>query len=198
MKCEKMIYKLITVLLLINLFSYLSAQNSYSLKSHSIHIYGTSTIHDWIVNGDNVSAKGLISMEGNQLKEIKSMNFSVEAKDLKSDKKSKGMDEKIYDAMKAKLFPSISFQLIEVISYPNASNDNKLSAKGKFNIAGTSRDENIIVQTKVNSDGTILFNGTKKIQMTDYNIKPPSAMLGTINTGNEVTVKFEIVMQKTN
>jgi len=34
--------------------------------------------------------------------------------------------------------------------------------------------------------------------MTDYNIKPPTAMMGMMNTGNEVELKFDCSMQKNN
>jgi hypothetical protein len=37
--------------------------------------------------------------------------------------------------------------------------------------------------------------GTKQINMTDFNIKPPTAMMGTLKTANEVTVSFDLNFQ---
>ena len=36
------------------------------------------------------------------------------------------------------------------------------------------------------------FTGSIKIVMSDYGIEPPVAMFGTLKTGDEVTIDFEL------
>jgi hypothetical protein len=38
--------------------------------------------------------------------------------------------------------------------------------------------------------------GALKFLMTDFGIKPPVALLGTLRTKNEVEVKFEVLLDK--
>ncbi|MBN1990314.1 MAG: hypothetical protein JW783_13010, partial [Bacteroidales bacterium] len=40
----------------------------------------------------------------------------------------------------------------------------------------------------------MLVRGSKSIKMTDYNITPPSAMMGLIKVKNLITIQFELVV----
>ena len=51
------------------------------------------------------------------------------------------------------------------------------------------------VRAKDGSDGSITFNGSKKLKMTDYGIKPPTALLGTMTTGDEVEIVFQVTLK---
>jgi len=48
----------------------------------------------------------------------------------------------------------------------------------------------------VNADNTITVSGEKKLAMTDYEMKPPSFMMGTVKTGNDVVLKYNITLSK--
>ncbi len=49
---------------------------------------------------------------------------------------------------------------------------------------------------KPNADNTITVTGTQKISMKDFAIDPPTFMLGTIKTGNDITLSFTIVLRR--
>ena len=42
----------------------------------------------------------------------------------------------------------------------------------------------------------IVFRGELTLKMSDYEISPPTALMGTIKTGDEVTIRFSIPFQK--
>ena len=172
----------------------ITAQNNFSIKSTGIKIAGTSTLHDWIVLCSKATGTGLFSVESNKLKDIKSLQISVPVKELKSESGSNKMDKKMYETLKATTAPDIKFKLIRIVE----NNSNSLTAVGSFTIGGVSRDETLKVLAKVADNNLVSFTGSIKIKMTDYNIKPPTAMMGMMNTGNEVEIKFDCSMQKNN
>lgn len=45
-------------------------------------------------------------------------------------------------------------------------------------------------------NGILRLKGTKQIKMTEYGVKPPSLMLGTMKVGNQVTVGYDIVLNQ--
>jgi polyisoprenoid-binding protein YceI len=45
-------------------------------------------------------------------------------------------------------------------------------------------------------NGTITLKGTKLLKMTDFGVKPPSLMFGTMKVGNPVTVSFDLVLNQ--
>ena len=43
------------------------------------------------------------------------------------------------------------------------------------------------------SDGSVQFIGSVTFNMTNFNIDPPTAVMGTIKTGDEITIKFQVI-----
>jgi hypothetical protein len=52
------------------------------------------------------------------------------------------------------------------------------------------------VTAVVNADNTITCSGSKKIQLTDYGIKPPTFMLGAMKVYNDLTIQFNLIYKK--
>jgi hypothetical protein len=49
------------------------------------------------------------------------------------------------------------------------------------------------VHCTVNSDKTITCTGSGKMNMTDYNVAPPTFMSGAMKTGDAITLAFTMV-----
>jgi hypothetical protein len=52
------------------------------------------------------------------------------------------------------------------------------------------------VTATIGADNTITCVGEKKIQLTDYGIKPPTFMLGTMKVTNDLTIQFNLIYKK--
>jgi polyisoprenoid-binding protein YceI len=63
-------------------------------------------------------------------------------------------------------------------------------------IAGTAKKTDLYVQGKVGGDGSLTFNGSKKLKMTDFGIKPPTALMGTMTVGDEVEIVFSVTLKQ--
>jgi hypothetical protein len=50
--------------------------------------------------------------------------------------------------------------------------------------------------TGVAENGTVTLKGTKLLKMTDYGVKPPSLMFGTMKVADAVTVSFDLVLNQ--
>jgi polyisoprenoid-binding protein YceI len=67
---------------------------------------------------------------------------------------------------------------------------------GKLTIAGVTRDIKMDVHSIINPDGTVTCKGSYKLNMTDYNVEPPSFMFGAMTTGDALTLNFEVIYTK--
>jgi len=63
-------------------------------------------------------------------------------------------------------------------------------------IAGVTKPVVLTAACEVKPDGSITCIGKEKLKMTDYNIKPPTYMLGALRTGNALTIEFTLVVEK--
>lgn len=104
------------------------------------------------------------------------------------------MDKLTYKALKADEYPVITFifKKGEIVKEDPSFIDVKLM--GDLSIAGVTK--NISVITKINKLGeTIILKGVHKLKMTDFGISPPKALLGTIKTGDEITIEFNLIFE---
>jgi polyisoprenoid-binding protein YceI len=170
------------------------AQIHYTGGSADLVISGTSTLHDWTMKDVKADCNVLFDLNGtNQVTSVKALNFSTPATALKSDHSS--MDNNAYKALRTDKDPLISYTMTMATVAPQAQGST-VTVTGKLTVAGVSRDEEIVAVCKSNPDNTITVTGSKKISMAQYNIQPPTFMLGTIKTGNDIVVSFTVILKK--
>jgi polyisoprenoid-binding protein YceI len=176
----------LTAFLLIACFAY--AQKPYTLKSYKMTVSGTSTMHDWTSDVTKLEFSGKIMMEGNAIKQVKDVVITIPVKSIKSTK-GKTMDNKTYEAFKSDKNPNIQYKLTN--SDPN---DNSLKSTGSLNMAGVTNTVTVNSTATILANGDIQVKGSQKINMKDYKMDPPTAMMGAIKVGEEVTINFDITV----
>jgi polyisoprenoid-binding protein YceI len=59
-----------------------------------------------------------------------------------------------------------------------------------LNIAGTSKALSLTTTATLNSDQSISVKGSTKFDMSSYGVTPPTVMMGTIKTGDAITIEY--------
>ncbi|NJW52330.1 YceI family protein [Salinimicrobium oceani] len=160
----------------------------------NLKVEGTSNVHDWEIAAKELQGAIKVKIEDGQLVQLDQLDFAVVAESLKSGKG--GMDKNTYKALKTENHKRITYQLTKVNNLDCTSKTScKISTTGVLTIAGTKQNVEMVFDAKVAGD-KITLSGSKKIKMTDYKVDPPTAMFGTITTGDDVTIKFQTVFSK--
>lgn len=189
----------ITLLLLTLLVAFTSsishAQTKYqSVGGVKLVIEGTSNIHDWDMKSDKGVCSSLFDItKTGTLNGVSYINFTVPAESLKSE--HKGMDKNTYKALNTGKYNSISFTASAVTVKPNGAAGYVLTARGRLTISGVTKDVVLTANGTMNADKSISYTGSYKLKMTDYNVEPPSIMMGAIKTGDLVNVKFDLLLR---
>ena len=103
------------------------------------------------------------------------------------------MNEHMMKALKAAENPTITYK---VSSYELATIEGVQQATltGTLNLGGV--EKSLVVVAKAKEEGGMLrVMGTQKIDMTQFGLKPPTLMMGTLKVGNEVTVGFDLLLK---
>lgn len=188
--------RLITVVSVAFLFlTYTSAQNTFEITSSQMTIAGTSNVHAWESKVTKVEATGDILLEGTTLKTIKNLTVEIPVGGIKSSKGSM-MDKKTWSALNKDAHPTITYTLTKVNNLTKSGDSYDIKTTGNLSIAGETRAVEITVKGKVLADGSLQFEGTKKLKMTDFKIDPPTALMGTMKTGDEITISFNVKLAK--
>lgn len=165
------------------------AQVNYTASGVTIKVSGTSNLHDWDVKSSTATVSATITVgPAGAITALSALNFTTPVDALKSE--HSGMDKNTYKALKKDANPNISF-LLKTATVTG----NTIKCHGVLTIAGKGVETDVFVSYKVNADKTITVTGTKTINMLDYGVEPPTALLGTIKTGKEVVLSFTVTMK---
>lgn len=155
-----------------------------SNSASQLTVYGTSNLHDWDVKAEKQS--GSISLD--QSNNVKQLQIVVEAESLKSGKG--GMDKNTYKALNTGKHKNITFDMKSLKSISSTGGNNyKVVVSGDLTIAGKTKRTDLEFTMTVAS-GKVVLKGSKSLNMTEYGVEPPKALLGTITTGDAVKIEF--------
>lgn len=170
-------------------------------EENFVLVKGTSSLHDWSVKSDQIQGrvelKGMLgSLSLNEIFSSSSdaekpvVQVSIPAASLISNKKA--MDHNMYKALKTSEYPAITYDLKEITAVEIKDAARLIiQTRGFLNVAGVSRTLEMSVTVDESKNNTIVFAGNTSFKMSDFEIKPPKAMLGMLKTGNEVLIEFK-------
>jgi hypothetical protein len=164
--------------------------------SADIKVLGTSNLHNWTMEDKAVACSAKFTWSAGKAvpASLTALTFSFPVHSLKSGES--GMDSKAYGAMKAKTGGDIVFAASSSTITPGAAHQFNVKSSGSLTIAGIAKPVVLMAACSVSADGSITCTGTDKLLMSDYQIKPPTNMLGALKTGNALTIDFTMVVQK--
>ncbi len=158
--------------------NYKQAADSY------VTIAGTSTLHDWTMTSLELNVQASLEASSTGIAQLKSLTVIIPATSLKS--AHKAMDKNAYTALKTDKFKSIQFTVLSATIQKNV-----VQTSGNLTIAGVTKPVQIEA-TCSNNNGTLICTGSKKIKMSDFQVEAPVFMFGTVKTGDEITISFNL------
>ncbi|HMA21532.1 MAG TPA: YceI family protein [Gemmatimonadaceae bacterium] len=157
-------------------------------KESRIWLEGTSTVRSFKCNATKVDVAVVAETEQGPAEMVKSASLVVPVAQL--DCGNGTMNEHMRKALKAQANPQITWKMTSyTVQGANVVINGTLTIAGKENpieLRGTGTAEN----------STIRFKGSKQFKMTEYGVKPPSLMLGTMKVGDQITVSFDLVLSE--
>lgn len=169
----------------------LTAQVWTAAEGTSVKVSGTSTLHAWEVESKKV--EGTVTAETSFFETgapTPKVRIEIPTKSLLSDKDK--MNKLMWDALKADQHPKIVYEMTSAEKPTATAKGFTVKTSGRLTIAGTTKPIDMLVTATRDGNRTI-FEGTAPIVMTQYGMKPPTAMMGTIKTGDAVKVNFRWV-----
>lgn len=163
------------------------AQVTYKQTGESyLSISGTSTLHEWTMTSQEgkYQANFVINADGTPAR-LNSLTLSVRSESLKSGHSA--MDKNAYSSLSTDSHKTIKFELTSA-TIAGA----KIQCTGNLSVAGVTKPIAVEASYKVMPNHSLLCSGAKKLKMSDFEIDPPSFMFGTVTTGDEITISFNV------
>jgi len=169
-------------------------QTEYHLaKGYSVTIHGTMSIHDWAETIGEVTGDIVAGPHAGGGTDLTSIRIVMGVRSIRSDMGTT-MDNKTYKALKADADPRITFLLdAPVTVLPFKKGSKSIPLAGHLTLAGVTRPVALLVDEFGVTADSMRFEGKQMIKMTDFGVKPPSALFGTLKAGSEITIYFKTV-----
>jgi hypothetical protein len=184
----------------IALGAHAGAQTPLAFGSARLTISGTSNIHAYTASTATVTitrAQLAAATPGpefwtNVLKPgaVEAFEIAIPAATLTSPRE--GLDKNMHKALQVKEHQDITFRLLRLEA--GAGTPDALRAIGVLQVAGVEREVGLDITTE-RKGSTLSVQGQVQLLMTDFGIKPPTAMLGMLKTDPKVSVAFEVVLE---
>ncbi|HSH50457.1 MAG TPA: YceI family protein [Bacteroidales bacterium] len=163
-------------------------------NSSSLIVEGTSSIHDWEMEANDLKSTIVLRFNDNELLDIEKVEFSSPAENVLSDNSL--MNSKSHKALKAGKYAEITFHLKSV----NRLNVSGKSVSGQIvgvvRIAGVSKTIQVNFSGKINPGHLFSISGSVPLKLADFDIDPPTAMLGALKTGDNIKINFKFLYKK--
>jgi hypothetical protein len=175
-----------------------------SLGSGSeLWLEGTSTMHDYECRTSKLEMKLLKDAAQADPKDVAALDAWLRAGGLKGldllvpvgtmVSGKDGLDKNMYKTMRTKEFPNIRF-LMSNAQFGTARGDTlPVTASGTLTITGQQRP--VTVQGHiVRAETGVWLEGTHPMKMSDFGIKPPKMMMGTIKVHDPIVVRYRLLL----
>ena len=160
-----------------------------ALKSSDITINRETNVkHDFTIKATQVNGK--ITVADNL---PKTLTVEIPVSSLISGERL--MDKKTHEAFDEPKNPTIKFNMTEVNSIQVNGENIAVTVTGDLTLRGATKKVTLKADGKVTSPGVYTFQGVLPIKMSDYGMKAPTAMMGTLKTKDQVTVNYNVTFE---
>lgn len=174
--------------IVITLSLQVNAQRRYSVAKSTFEVAGTSNIHDWVMRSTEGTGSAILTITDSKLTDIKNLTITLLAESIKSSKTS--MDDVAYESLDTKTHRNIRY----VLKSADKINETTWMLTGTYTIAGVSKDYKTQIRITSNDNGTFTLQGSNRMTFVDFEMTPPTAALGVVKAGKELTVLFNITL----
>lgn len=154
----------------------------------TIRVDGTSNIHDWHATSSEITASIQVAPPIAESR-VESVTLSLPVTSLKSGKG--GLDKNLYKALNAEKNPTITFVMKTYRATPQGDMYGAVIT-GILTVNGVEKEVTAEATMTTDGKGGLKAVGTSALKMTDFGVKPVTALMGTIRTRDAITVKFDL------
>jgi polyisoprenoid-binding protein YceI len=169
----------------------LPAESTYKLaQRYTVTIHGTLSIRDWVETVGEVTGEMKAGSHAGGGTDLNSIRITMIVRSIRSDM-GKTMDNNTYKALKAEADPEITFRLGAPVTVTAAGGRRQpIALAGQLTLAGVTRPTTLWINELSIGPDSMRFVGEQSIKMTDFGVKPPSALFGTLRVGPVLTINF--------
>jgi polyisoprenoid-binding protein YceI len=176
-----------------------SSRETLTLQPESkLWVTGTSNVRDFecaatSLTVDVTAVPGAVALVASGEKSVTGVTVRVPAAQL--DCKNGKMNAHMLKALKGPEFPQIAFDLTSYTLATVTAGVN-VTLIGDLTMGGVTKAITINAKASPTADNALQVTGTKDITLSEYGLKAPTLMMGTLKVSDVVTVHFDLRLKE--
>jgi len=183
--------------------NFYSEENIVVESGGKLWLEGKASIVDYRCDATSMEGIGTLSNVENPTGTIEGhgdVTVSVTIPVKKLDCGKRAMNKDMYNALKTDKFRYIKYHLLEASLINESSRTDTTSwmdikTIGLLEVAGVTDTTSIVVKGKLLGPDRFRVRGSKQINMLNYDVTPPKALLGLIKADKYLTVHFDVTVR---
>lgn len=158
-------------------------------SSGTIQVLGSSNVRNWSCTVNQLAGTMEAELDGQRLTSVDGVRVSIPVQGLNCGNSQ--LTSKVREILSEGNNSLIRFTL------SNAEvSQNQVLANGTVSVAGGTRSTRITATAAAADNGRIRLTGEVPLKMSDFGIDPPTAVLGTLRSDDDVTVRFDVTVHR--
>jgi polyisoprenoid-binding protein YceI len=163
----------------------------------NLRVDGGSTVRSWSCEATTLNAQvaaapgaslALNGLEG----AVQSLRLEIPSGDLDCDNDT--MNDHMWNALQTDDHPRILFQMEGYTVATPGESGAQVELRGQLEMAGTTLPITLRLDATAEADGRLRVQGIHELNMTEWGIRPPRLMLGTLRVHEDVQVHFDLFL----
>jgi hypothetical protein len=170
----------------------------------ALWIEGGSNVHEWESRSTQPTVKLLRDASATDPADVAALDHWLRAGGLRGlelgvplatmhSHKGSALDKNMLKALKADQNPEITFRMTQARVGDATGDSIQVSADGVLRVAGRERPITVAGRL-VRSEAGVWLNGSHGLRMTEYDVKPPTMMLGALRVHDSLSVHFRLLL----
>lgn len=175
-----------------------AAQAQYTVRPASqFWIDGTSTVSSFTCTASEVAGFGSVDEAAMGASQQADLRAEVVIPVRAFDCGVRQMNRDFYEALKGRAYPAVRFALrrAEILAPDGRSEWTPVRAWGTITLAGEQRPVTVTARGQRLADGRVRIQGRHALRMTDFDIEPPTGLLGLVRAHDDIVVRFDLVAE---
>lgn len=181
-------------LLVLMLPALTASSQTFGLTKADISVGGVARDKAWSMKTQTAEGSANVLFRNDKLIDISSLSLSIPVGGLKSD--NAAMDQRAYKGLKRYPYDRIRFAGKIMKLTASGAGTYRLLTEGNLQIAGITRVASLLVNIRVNSDGTITGSGTTEIKRSDFEIRLLPAEETLMRLSDVIQVDFQLTLSR--
>jgi polyisoprenoid-binding protein YceI len=165
-----------------------------------VWVEGTSSVRGYNCKATSLQGNVAANPGGSTLavadleKAVRTVDLTIPVQGLECGNTT--MNGHLRNALKAQQAPTIRFQLSSYDVAASGESTGTAKLTGTLSIAGQEKPVTIDATVSCDGNGAVRVKGSKEILMTEFGVRPPTLMMGTLKVRDRVVVNFDVVLKQ--